>query len=232
MGALIAIGSIFTLLWVKHHALGTQAVPAAQAGGTPVKITGAPDPNTAYDPTAPAQADPIGNTHLSVLDPIFTPGGDIVALPYRPSDVAYGGGVQSAVGTSSDANPAGSTGSGISAIEVLNAPAAGRGLSASGGSRLPRISFHEQAMSQLMPVIQRVFSGGAAQRTPAANNVLKATNAVTMPTLGAVAGSGAPANHALRRAISQPVAPATIATSAKPTARVNYLLAGRRLSVV
>ncbi len=122
MGALIAIASIFGLLFVKHAASAT-ATAGSTAGATgSLRVTGAPDPSVSYDTKAPMQADPIGNTHLSIADPVFNSSGEVVALPYRPSDVAYGGGISDLAGVEQDPNPAGSTGSGISSIEKLNAP--------------------------------------------------------------------------------------------------------------
>ena len=229
MGALIAIGSILTVLWAKHHATATQAVPAT-ASGSPagVKVTGAPDPTVAYDPNAPAQADAIGNTHLSTLDPIFTPGGDIVALPYRPADLAYGGGVQSAIGTESDNPLAGSVGSGIGAIEQVNAPHATTGLSTT-PTKLP----FTPLWARLLPISRSVRpSPGPTQRaTP--KSPLKPTHAVVRPSMGSVSGSGAPIYRAYLASSSprEGVAPAAAGTTAKPVARTNYLIAGRRLAV-
>ncbi|HLZ52071.1 MAG TPA: hypothetical protein VKP61_15095 [Candidatus Acidoferrum sp.] len=228
MGAVIAIASIFGLLYAKHIATATASVPAQQVGGT-AKITGSPDPSVAYDQNAPAQADAIGNTHLSMLDPVYTPGGDIVALPYRPSDLAYGGGVQSAVGTTSDANPAGSTGSGVSAIEALNAPHASAGLSRT-ASRLPTTGF----FSNLIRRGSFVASAGTPNRGTGSGSVLKITNGVSSPGLGAVKGSGLPQTIAVASSVvSTPTTPgAPGVRSATPVARTNYLIAGRRLQVV
>src|SRR5438132_9464312 len=122
MGALLAISSIFGLLFVKHVAAAKAAGGSTAGASGSLSITGAPDPSVAYDTKAPSQASPIGNTHLSIGDPVFSAGGDIVALPYRPSDVEYGGGISDLAGVEQDPAPSGSIGSGISAIEKLNAP--------------------------------------------------------------------------------------------------------------
>jgi hypothetical protein len=229
MGALIAIGSIFVILWAKHHATASAGVPASATGSGGARITGAADPLTAYDPNTPAQGDAIGNTHLSIMDPIFTPGGDIVSLPYRPSDLAYGGGVQAAVGTFGDANPSGSSG-GTSAIEILNAPHAQAGLSRS-VSRLPNVPWYSRGFSQLR-LAMIASTPGPANRGTGSGAVLKATHAVPHPSLGTVAGSGAPALRAANRAIaSAPTTPAAAGTPPQSSARTNFLLAGRRLSV-
>jgi hypothetical protein len=130
MGALIlSVGSILGLLALKHYS--AQAAAAGSTAGattTPPGITGAPDPNSPQDTKAPAQAEPIGNTFLSVADPVYDAAGQTVALPYRPSDPAYGGGIPAVVGVGNNPNPAGSPGSGISAIEAINAPQANRGI--------------------------------------------------------------------------------------------------------
>ncbi len=109
MGALVAIGSILTLLFAKHQ-LAAASVPATASGTAGAKITGAPDQDKAFDPNAPAQADAIGNTHLSTFDPFYTAGGDLVSQPYRPSDLEYGGGVASAIGIEGDEEVMGTNG--------------------------------------------------------------------------------------------------------------------------
>jgi hypothetical protein len=125
MGALLAISSILGLLFVKHVAVAKAAGGSTAGAAGNLSITGAPDPNMAYDTKAPSQGSPIGNTHLSIADPVYSAGGDIVGLPYRPSDVEYGGGISQLAGVEQDPAPSGSVGSGISAIEKLNAPHAG-----------------------------------------------------------------------------------------------------------
>lgn len=139
MGALIAIGSIFALLFVKKHSAANAAAGSTAGPGMSGAITGAPDPNYSYDTKAPMQADPIGNTHLSIADPVYNAGGEVVALPYRPSDPAYGGGIGAYFDDMIDyANPAGSPGSGISTIEKINTPAAAQPIAGGvGGNRVP-----------------------------------------------------------------------------------------------
>jgi hypothetical protein len=155
MGAFIAIASIFGLLYVKHHAAALAAGGSTAGAAGTLSITGAPDSSVSYDTKAPAQADPIGNTHLGTADPVYSTNGEIIALPLRPSDVEYGGGITGLVGVDHDPNPAGSTGSGISAIEKLNAPGARAPIAggASGaGMPTPRLP--------LFPTFRR-FAGGA-----------------------------------------------------------------------
>jgi hypothetical protein len=129
MGAVIAIASILGLLYVKH-ATAAAAAGGSTAGGalTSANITGAPDPNSAFDTKAPSQGEPIGNTHLSITDPVYSASGEIVGLPYRPSDPAYGGGIQSLADVETDPYSAGSPGSGVGAIEQINAPHARPGI--------------------------------------------------------------------------------------------------------
>lgn len=122
MGALIAIASILGLLYVKHTAAAGATAGSTAGAFDNARITGAPDPSVSYDTKAPMQADPIGNTHLSISDPVFNGAGEVVGLPYRPSDPAYGGGISDLAGVEGDAYPSGGPGSGISAIEKLNAP--------------------------------------------------------------------------------------------------------------
>lgn len=124
MGAVLAVGSIFLLLWIKAKSTVVSAVASTAGAVGNARITGPADPTVSYDTKAPAQGDPIGNTHLSIADPVYNASGEIVALPYRASDPAYGGGIPALVGLTSDPNPAGSVGSGISAIDKLNAPGA------------------------------------------------------------------------------------------------------------
>jgi hypothetical protein len=137
MGALIAVGSILALLFVKHHT-AAQAAAGSTAGASSGAITGAPDPSLSYDTKAPMQGDPIGNTHLSIADPVFSASGEVVALPYRPSDPAYGGGIGAFFQDfEADPNPAGSPGSGIGTIEQLNAPHAATSIPGGvGGNRM------------------------------------------------------------------------------------------------
>jgi len=185
MGALIALASIFGLLYVKHTA-SAAAGGGSTAGATgTARITGAPDPSFSYDTKAPMQADPIGNTHLSIADPVFNSSGEVVALPYRPSDVAYGGGISDLAGVEQDPNPYGSPGSGISAIEKLNAPHAGSpfGGGASGRviptPRIPLVSTFRRVVERptissragdtgtgKLPFVPR-GTGGPSQRHPA-----------------------------------------------------------------
>jgi hypothetical protein len=122
MGALLAISSIFGLLYVKHVAAAKAAGGSTAGAAGNLTTTGAPDPSVAYDTKAPSQGAPIGNTHLATGDLVFSASGEIVALPYRPSDVEYGGGISDLAGVEQDPAPSGSVGSGISAIEKLNAP--------------------------------------------------------------------------------------------------------------
>lgn len=138
MGALLAISAIFGLLYVKHHAAAMAAGGSTAGATSSLSVTGAPDPTVAYDTKSPSQGSPIGNTHLSIADPVFSAGGDVVGLPYRPSDVEYGGGISDLAGVEQDPNPAGSPGSGISSIEKLNSPHARAPIHGGvGGSAVP-----------------------------------------------------------------------------------------------
>ncbi len=128
MGAIIAIASILGLLYVKHAAAAAATAGSTAGELTAANITGAPDPNSAFDTKAPSQGEPIGNTHLSIMDPVYGASGEIVGLPYRPSDPAYGGGIQSLSDVDTDPYSAGSPGSGVGAIEQLNAPHARPGI--------------------------------------------------------------------------------------------------------
>jgi hypothetical protein len=128
MGALIAIASILGLLYVKHTAAAAAAGGSTAGALTAANITGAPDPNSAFDTKAPSQGEPIGNTHLSIMDPVFSASGEVVGLPYRPSDPAYGGGISSLYDVESDPNPSGSPSSGVGSIEQVNAPHAPAGI--------------------------------------------------------------------------------------------------------
>lgn len=122
MGAIIAIASILGLLYVKHAAAAVAASGSTSGALTEANITGAPDPNSAFDTKAPSQGEPIGNTHLSIMDPVYGASGEIVGLPYRPSDPAYGGGISALYDVESDPNPSGSPNSGVGSIEQVNAP--------------------------------------------------------------------------------------------------------------
>ena len=128
MGAIIAIASILGLLYVKHTAAAATASGSTAGALTSANITGAPDPNSAFDTKAPSQGEPIGNTHLSIMDPVYGASGEIVGLPYRPSDPAYGGGISSLYEVEADPNPSGSPNSGVGSIEQVNAPHAPSGI--------------------------------------------------------------------------------------------------------
>jgi len=128
MGALIAIASIFGLLYVKHAASATAAAGSTAGALTTANITGSPDPNSSFDVTAPSQGEPIGNTHLSTMDPVYSASGEVVGLPYRPSDPAYGGGIESLYDVESDPYSSGSPNSGVGSIEEINAPHAAAGI--------------------------------------------------------------------------------------------------------
>src|SRR5579859_1109289 len=136
MGVLVALASIFGLLYVNRTASASAAAGSTAGALGSTRITGSPDPSVSYDTKSPFQADPIGNTHLSIADPVFNTNGELVALPYRPSDVAYGGGITDLAGVEQDPNPAGGTGSGISAIEKLNSPGAGSPIAGGAGGRV------------------------------------------------------------------------------------------------
>lgn len=122
MGAFLAIASIFGLLYAKKYAAALAAGGSTAGPSSDLTVIGEPDPNEAYDTRAPFQGAPIGNTFLSSSDPVYNTAGEVVALPYRPADPAYGGGISDLAEVEQDPNPAGSPGSGISAIEKLNAP--------------------------------------------------------------------------------------------------------------
>jgi hypothetical protein len=119
MEALIAILVLAGLWWAKVNLIG--ATGTVQAGGS-VQITAGNQPTV--DPNTPNQSGPIGNTFLSQTQTVQDANGQLIDLPFRPSAAHNGGGVAILYGEVSDANPAGSVGSGVSQIEKINTPEA------------------------------------------------------------------------------------------------------------
>jgi hypothetical protein len=233
MGALLALSSIFGLLYVKHVAAAKAAGGSTAGASGSLTITGAPDPSVAYDTKSPSQGSPIGNTHLSIADPVFSSGGDIVAMPYRPSDVEYGGGISQLAGVEQDPAPSGSVGSGISAIEKLNAPHAGPRINGGVTGRqfipdfLPRIPLFQRVTANLTAAARTGDTGsgklpfvpanvgGIAQRHPV--SPLRPTIEIRH---SGVATTAAHLGAAINQPTSQTRPPQETVASAKPGAIV------------
>lgn len=133
MEILAAVVILGFLVWAKGHVVaGANGSPTLQAAGS-LTITASNAP--AVDPSTPFASGPIGSTFLSQTQHVETPDGSVIALPYRPSAAHNGGGVAANYGDLITQSSIGS-GSGISPIEMLNAPHAPVAAPAGGAARI------------------------------------------------------------------------------------------------
>jgi hypothetical protein len=129
MEALIAVAVVFFLMWAKNHAVTGD--PTLTAAGS-LTVTASQAPTA--DPYLSSAGGPIGNTFLSETETYQDLAGNEFQLPYRPSAAHNGGGIIANYDVSPDAS-VNSVGSGIGAIEKLNAPVAAHTSPAGGFTR-------------------------------------------------------------------------------------------------
>jgi hypothetical protein len=130
MEALIAVAVVFFLVWAKGHATSGGDPTLTAAGSLTITASDAP----VVHPNDPFAGGPIGNTFLSQSETVQHPDGSVIELPFRPSATYNGGGVAANYAELPIASAA-SVGSGIGAIEQINAPHVAVSAPAGGVSR-------------------------------------------------------------------------------------------------